>query len=530
MFKTTLDKRKIEMNATEIQHNDMIRDVHKRRRVDKEPDSQDIFSRCTSEDSSGLKNGKYKNTESPKCYVSLLVLKMQDCLEQLGVKDVDISELEQMSVLIYESMSINSRNYHSVQHVFDISADMKDPISILSALFHDCIYFQVDKRLTKSQEDLLKGTYISDDRGNLQFAAPAENCEDELLKLVEFLFSYAPEQKIEKGLNEFLSALIAVRCLKKYLPMNKLAEIACCIEATIPFRSENPTTKLQPMEHLYTRLEEANKKFKLEMKEKEMVEAIHNAVKVASNDVQNFASTDVYDFLDGTWSLLPEQNENLRTQYCITAMDMQRALNGMYGFFHFFLEPDNVFDEFRGAPSQRVLDWKLELCRRNVAIAKKYVGAKLYAMSVVAAFACLTGGDAPVSLFLGDLQANKSRFCYTNFDDILPNSTTEQLEECDKVVYHILKNGRKTESQFDTKRSPIAAYLYATIGDERLLEIVRTVKLIPMEEENARLILKAVPIEALEKISNALKHMALSRTRRFEKLMKQLRSEMSEMK
>mmetsp|Transcript_19621 Transcript_19621/g.48258 ORF Transcript_19621/g.48258 Transcript_19621/m.48258 type:complete len:504 (-) Transcript_19621:86-1597(-) len=502
------------MITTMEQVNEMI-PTAKRRRVDEALDRHET-----------AESNKEKQVEPPKCYVSLLVLKMEECLGNLGIKDVDMAELERMSVMIYESMSISSRDYHSVQHVFDISNDMTKPIPILSALFHDCVYFHVDKRLTTAQEELLQGTYTADERGNLEFKASSEDYDDELLKLVEFLFSFKPGQKLEKGLNEFLSALIAVRCLKKFLPMHQLAEIACCIEATIPFRPANPETKLQPTEHLFSRLLEANKKFKLEMKDDEMEQAIHKAVKVAGNDVQNFASTDVYDFLDGTWSLLPEQNENLRMQYCITAMDLQRALNGMYGFFNLYLKPENVFDEFRGVPSQKEMDWKLELCKRNVCIAKKYVGAKLYAMSVVAAFACLTGGDGPLSLFLGDLKSNKSLLQHTNFDDFLPECTLDQLKKCDKVVYHILKEGRKAETQFDTKQSPISAYLYSILGDERLTEILNTVELLPMEEENAWLILKALPIEALETLSNALKNIALSRTKKFEKLMERLREEM----
>jgi len=279
------------------------------------------------------------------------------------------------------------------------------------------------------------------------------------------------------------------------------------------------------MEHLYSRLEEANRTFRLGMKEEEMEDAIHKAVRVALSDVSNFASTDVYDFLDGTWSLLPEQNENLRMQYCITAMDMQKALNGMYGFFKFFLKPENVFDEFRGKPSKSELEWKLELCKRNVAVAKKYVGAKLYAMSVVAAFACLTGGDGPLSLFLGDLKSNKTLLYPSNFEEFLPDPAGDQLKKGDKVVYHILKEGRKTETQFDTKQSPISAYLYATLGDEKLTEILNTVKLVPMEKENARMILKALPIDALDAISNALKSIAIPRAKRIGILMEQLRDE-----
>jgi hypothetical protein len=462
-----------------------------------------------------------KPPTSPQSYVSKLVIKMKDCLEELGADEVDFAALESMSVLIYESMSISSRNYHSVQHVFDISASMTDPIPILSALFHDCIYFHVDKKLTKAQSDLLQGTHTVDEKGNLHFSASSDNDEDELLKMVECIFSYSAGQEIKKGLNEFLSAVIAVRCLTSFLSMGQLAHIACCIEATIPFRPNHAESGLPPMEHLHQNLGKANSRFDLKMEEEDLVKAIQSAVVVANNDVQNFASTDVYDFLDGTWSLLPELNENLRTHFCITAMDMQKALKGMHEFFHFYLKPDNVFDEFRGIPSQKELDWKLQLCTRNVTIAKKYVGAKLFAMSVVAAFAGLTGGDAPISLFLGDLPSSNNEFGPT-LSDFLPPASKEQLQKCDQVVYHILKNGRKTDAEFDTKQSPLAAYLMSSLGDERLTELLGSQKLVPMEEDTALLILKFLPRDVLEVVGEALKEIAVSRSSKIQQVMDML--------
>lgn len=40
---------------------------------------------------------------------------------------------------------------------------------------------------------------------------------------------------------------------------------------------------------------------------------------------------------------------------------------------------------------------------------KKYVGAKLLSASVLAAFAQLTGGDAPMCLLIGDLPSRHHR-------------------------------------------------------------------------------------------------------------------------
>ena len=60
-------------------------------------------------------------------------------------------------------MSISTRNYHSVQHVFDIiTYDVRlenNPITILAACLHDCIYYHVDGGLTPVQAVLLKGSF-----------------------------------------------------------------------------------------------------------------------------------------------------------------------------------------------------------------------------------------------------------------------------------------------------------------------------------------------------------------------------------
>jgi hypothetical protein len=85
-----------------------------------------------------------------------------------------------------------------------------------------------------------------------------------------------------------------------------------------------------------------------------------------------------------------------------------------------------------------------------------------------------------------------------------------------------LKNGRKTASQFDTKQSPLAAYLMSSLGDERLTELLGSQKLIPMEEETALLILKFLPRDILEVVAEALKEMALSRSRKIQQVMDML--------
>jgi hypothetical protein len=125
--------------------------------------------------------------------------------------------------------------------------------------------------------------------------------------MVETIFGYEPGQPIDvtTGLNEFLSAVIAVRQLMDHLPTAVLAQIACCIHATIPFRRANPETGKTHMEQLYDNMVTTNEKFHLGLTEGDLVKCVQRACLVSNCDVGNFGTTDRHWFLDNTWSLLP---------------------------------------------------------------------------------------------------------------------------------------------------------------------------------------------------------------------------------
>ena len=424
--------------------------------------------------------------------------------QQRQQQQLTITKLESMAILIYESMSISTRNYHSVQHIFDISQQLDDPVAILAACFHDCIYYHVDGGLTPIQAYLLAGTYDDDnissssshqeaestaaegksmnshscntdrlsppkdkpnvhdsDRTGFTFRAtkslgttatagsvastdndPATgkevgddgHCSQRhllLLQMVESIFGYQPNQVIHvgNGLNEFLSAVIAVRELSGLLSIDQLAQIACCIEATIPFRPVDKDSGKTHMDRLYDRMVLTARKFQLKgllatndeevdgnannadkddakFTYPEIVKCIQRACILSNCDVGNFGTTDRFWFLDNTWSLLPETNESLRNQFVYSVQQFHHAMKKMYDFFG-FLQPEVVFHQFRNVPSKDELDRMINECRKNLEFGKTYVAAKLLAMSLVAALAVLTGGDgAPLSLFTGDLTSD----------------------------------------------------------------------------------------------------------------------------
>ncbi|KAI2499122.1 hypothetical protein MHU86_15392 [Fragilaria crotonensis] len=102
---------------------------------------------------------RHEQTDTTKLlrptYIGRLILGMRDCLDRLGAEPTN-QQLETFAIFIHESMSTSSRNYHSVKHVFDLTDGWDDPIGILSAYFHDCIYYFVDGGLSSCQKEILQ--------------------------------------------------------------------------------------------------------------------------------------------------------------------------------------------------------------------------------------------------------------------------------------------------------------------------------------------------------------------------------------
>ncbi|KAI2499121.1 hypothetical protein MHU86_15391 [Fragilaria crotonensis] len=306
------------------------------------------------------------------------------------------------------------------------------------------------------------------------------------------------------GLNEFLSALTACRHLQSLLNKKVLAQIVCCIEATIPFR---PTIDDKtPSDRLYDRMQIANIDCQLGLSDDELVEAVQRAALLCNRDLGNFGSSDPAYFLDNTWSLLPELNKSLRHQFCYTIADFHEAVVKMNGFFP-FLKPTMIFESFRGVPSDDTIR-ALELqATRNLEIGRIYVGAKVLALSMLAAFANLTGGDAPISLFLGDLPSRHR--VSRRLDDCLPEHHPTEL--CDLDAYHILAQGRKSEMSFDIRQSPLAAYLYSCMGTKGVMAALQSLTLYPMTTDRAHAVLRTLPQDAVLRVARIMAKVALSR-------------------
>ena len=287
-----------------------------------------------------------------------------------------------------------------------------------------------------------------------------------LLPLLVFGLQAGQQLSPVAGLNEFLSALYLNVRMGGLLGERDLAKVTVCIEATIPFRGPDESGA-SCFDRLENRLRMVNETLQLAMSETEVVDLIREAVVFANGDVDSFAEADPGRFLDDTWLLLPETNAALRSGEVYSIRDYRQALQKMGGFVN-FLNPDHVFHSYRGVPAKEEFRAMVEFARRNIVTARDYLGVKLLTIAVLEALAEISGGDAPLSLFMGDSrrQARHAR----SLESYLP--AVEASAEDQTLVSRLLAFGRASESIFDIKNSPTSLYLLSVLGADEIQRLL----------------------------------------------------------
>jgi len=371
------------------------------------------------------------------------------------------SELESWSCLILRSMGGSSRDFHSIEHVFDVCGESLNPIVIISALFHDVVYVNVDGGMLTEHVSIL-GSSISRSNGDggsdVYTLMPFEPGEDPLLAMVVMMFGFDTKgQLLALGKNEFLSAIVAVRCLMNVLETKYLFQIAACIEFTIPFQKDH-------IETLYSRLVKVNELQSIGLTSSEVIEAMHIAVELGNNDTANFAFEDPRQFLSYTWRLMPEFNARLRSS-SYTICDFHRALSSqnLKG-----IDVDLIFHSFRGTPDSTAMDKLRKTVTRNLEVGQLYIDVKLVSISIIASLALLTGGNCDLTVFMGDSNTcRSSNIPFEKFEDVLSKKIKKYKldDQYFKNGQHrdlkkLFKKGRKLSSSWDTQNSPISQHLF----------------------------------------------------------------------
>jgi hypothetical protein len=450
-------------------------------------------------------------------YITSFIDDLKSSLQALG-SDPDPRQLEDWATLIHECLSTESRKFHSVHHVFEISAGC-DPLQLLAAFFRDTINCSADGGLTPRQAAYVEGI-LSRDK---QYLAPTD---DSVVLLIMDIFGLKQEQCIcdYEGINIYLSAILMARVLP--LTEHQIFKVAALLEATIPFRGPNEIGETA-LDILFQRVIAVNARRKLGSTEDEIVDLIQRAADLNNRTLGNFASEDAVYFLDHTWSLLPEHSKALRRSLLYTVNDMCQACDEMLRFLE-GLDSSVVFQSFRGVPPDDETSFFEQRLSSNLEKGIKYIRAQLLSTAIVSAVATLTGGDAPMSFFAGDLPTHKYRS--VRLGENFPTFSYQKLYNCDRDVYLILTRGRQLEQSFDTRNSPIAAFVYATLGDGGVARALHECHQFPLTPEESQQLLRRLPRSNVMMIALDIAAIAVSRAEAIEDMLGELFGEDSNAK
>jgi len=430
---------------------------------------------------------------------------LQTALDELGAA-VPLADVEHLAVMINQAMTTEARSFHTPEHVFDL-VDPGNPHMTLAALFHDLVYYNVDHGFIPQIKEAVESS-IETVNGNLRLRPGSPGADRQLdLCLAVFGFQHGQDLSPFGGMNELLSALVMNRKLAGAVREEDLLLSTACIEMTIPFRRTEPGSPT-PAERLEERLRTAARELGLLLPRGRIQESVTWAVTFANRDVANFSEKDVTKFLDNTWKLLPESNPSLRMQHVYSIGSYRVALQKMEGFLR-SLDPDTIFATYRGAPPEEELRRMRQRGQRNVATAREYLGVKLLTAALLEALADISGGDAPVSLFMGDIEAVQRG---SRLEDYLPAYETPPGVRLDRTLQDLLAFGRASASSFDLQNSPLSLFIYRHLGADGFRDFLGAARRMFDGALAARDFLDALPKEMVAAVAGSCARMAFTRS------------------
>jgi hypothetical protein len=376
--------------------------------------------------------------------VHAIVNALWKALHDLG-SAAEPDHVERWGFSIHAALSAAGREFHNHDHVIDI-ASHGDPLEVIAALYHDAVYIQVDQGPPRSMRDEMLKVLAPTDGG---WRILPGAFDDQVSADVLAIFGRKPGDIVSgtTALNELASALVASIQLAHALDRQQRIDVAACIEQTVPFRVD-PVTELR--ERLVA----------LGLTGSVLDETLKRAVRFGNRDIENFSYNDPARFLDHTWKLLPESNPALHAPTVYTVRDYRTALQKMESFLA-QLKAERVFHEYLDEPKPEIHARRVARTTGNLQLAVRYLRAKLHAIAVVEGIAEATGGDLPVDYFMGGMKNS-------GIEQFLPQM--ESASDVDRALHRLLVEGRASESTFDTKPSPIAAFLHQTIGEAAVMK------------------------------------------------------------
>jgi hypothetical protein len=338
--------------------------------------------------------------------------RLVDSIEKLGGNLVAANQdhINDIAKLIIQSMTGAWRYFHTPEHIFEVGGE-DDPIEIIAALFHDMIYTQVDYGININLSGYIY-PYIREDNNKLYIINNPEFARIEYFQILLLIFGFRLGETLSpyNGQNEFLSALVAVQCLAPYLTIEKLAQVATCIEATIPFRKS--IDGKSPYHILKDRLEVVKQSYSLLWSEDDINQILKKSLRMANRDVENFGNPNSVKFLDNTWNLMPETNHDLKTSTSYTIVGYRTSMLKMLNFLK-SLKPEFIFHQYMGEPNDERLERLFKDTRKNLELSRIYLESKIITVGILEALSFRIGRNIPLSTLIGEIPVNGIVIPYT---------------------------------------------------------------------------------------------------------------------
>lgn len=375
------------------------------------------------------------------------------------------TQLAEIAELIVRPMTGPWRYFHTPYHLFEVGGNT-DPIEVLAALFHDVVYVQVDSSINFNLSYYL-APFIEEVQGNLKIRDDRQLPKDLTFEMAMSIFGFIPGQVLSPfgGQNEFMSAIVAAKTLESFVKLENLFQILACIEATIPFVPHS-ANGLTASDRLYQRLQETNKKFKLNLTEAELRETVNKSVRMANRDISGFAASSEV-FIDNTWNLLPETNHALINANSYTVYEYRVALEKTERFLS-SLNPECIFRKFDGKPTDKTYQELVEKARNNLAIGTLYVASKLFSIAFMEALSLRVGINIPLSTMMGEVHSHQ--FSTAQLKDFLPKISNgyQPNNELENEVLALLEKGRTANANYDLANSPLTTFIVKSVGFDEI--------------------------------------------------------------
>ncbi len=417
---------------------------------------------------------------------------------------VTLCEIERLAIQAHYSLEFGQRIYHASSHALEMCRDMNSH-QVLAGIYHDIVYYQLDDGFPKLFDSVLRQVVKEDAQVLSVRRLEAEN-KLTLICTKVFGFSEGDTLPVYRGMNEFLSALVAVHCLSPHLKQSDLLIVVALIAATVPCWSHDPQGGSAP-EALLQRVREVNQELQMGLDDTVIESLGHDVVTFANRDVGGFAVDDPGVFLYATWMLIEESNAPLAFVGVHSVQDFRKALQHMEGFLA-TLSADRIFHSYRNQPAAHEMVRLSALAKANLEFAVCYLNAKLTAIAIVEALALETGGDVPISMLLGDLKTLNPHS--DRIEDFLFMPAAH--EEIDPLLLDVLQEGRRLSSGGQLAASPMSVFLYRSVGLAGIGEIVQSAKGMFAGRISPADFLRSLPRDPLVAIIDSCSRIALSRT------------------